>query len=237
MAHRAVRLCAGFLCLVALRAFAQPITIQAGSPTDQYFTGGVGAWAVPLPAPLAFLRYGTSFSYAIPLANGMYNIAVTVVEPNKTAAGQRLFTVIANGQASAPLDVFALAGADNVAYTLPLQALVGAGMLRLQFTASLGNAIVSEIAVTPVVAGLACTPPAAGVTLYAQLPDGSCLPIVPIPVAGSVAQMLTSTQTEGSVLNSQGAPMQLFQSFYVALTPGGGGARQFLQINFVAARL
>jgi len=136
------------LALLTLSAFAQPITIQAGSPSDQYFTGGVGAWAVPLPAPLAFLRYGTSFSYAIPLPNGLYNISVVMIEPNKTGPLQRIFNVSANGQASAPLDLFQLTGGVNVAYTLPMMALVGAGFLRLQFTAAVGNAVVSEITVT-----------------------------------------------------------------------------------------
>jgi hypothetical protein len=134
--------------LLTTAAFAQPITIQAGSPTDQFFNGGTGAWPMPLPAPLAFLRYGTSFSYAIPLPNGLYNISVMMVEPNKTGPGQRLFNVSANGQASAPLDLYALTGGVNVAYTLPMMALVGAGFLRLQFTAAAGNAVVSEILVT-----------------------------------------------------------------------------------------
>ncbi len=135
-----------------LTGWAQPqptITIAAGSPTDQYFVGGVGAWAMPLPAPLSFLRYGTSFKYDIPLPRGMYSIDVTVVEPNKTGPNQRLLTITANGQTTSKIDVFAATGGINVPLNVPMMALVGAGWLHLQFTAVLGNAIVSEIVVRP----------------------------------------------------------------------------------------
>jgi hypothetical protein len=104
---------------------------------------------MPLAAPLAFLRYGSSFSYNIPLANGMYSVWMTLTEPNKTAAGQRVFTITANGQTSAPLDVFTLAGGVNKPYVFPMLAFVGAGVLHLQFAATAGNAIVSEIFVSP----------------------------------------------------------------------------------------
>ena len=104
---------------------------------------------MPLAAPLSFLRYAVAFSYNIPLANGVYAITVTMVEPNKTGSAQRVFTVTANGQESAPLDLFKLTGADNVPYNLPMLTLVGAGMLHLRFQATAGNAVVSEISITP----------------------------------------------------------------------------------------
>jgi hypothetical protein len=128
-----------------------PVSIACGSPTDQYFTGGVGAWPMPLAAPLAFLRFSqppsNTIDYDIPLPNGVYLINVTMVEPNKTAAGQRIFTIAANGQTSAPIDLFAITGAINVPYTFPMEALVGAGFLHLQFVSSTGNAVVSSITV------------------------------------------------------------------------------------------
>jgi len=133
------------------------ITIAAGSPTDQYFSGGIGAWAVPLPAPLSFLRYSqptdpkcpSCIRYDIPLPRGVYAIDITLVEPNKTAAGQRIMNITANGQTTANIDVFAATGGINVPYNVPLMALVGAGFLHLQFNAVVGNAIVSKIAVAP----------------------------------------------------------------------------------------
>jgi|SRR5882724_4141579 len=137
------------LSAASLFCSAQSITIPAGSPNDQYFTGGVGAWPVPLVSPNAFLRYGTNFKYDIPLANGIYTVSVVMAEPNKTAAGQRIFTVSANGQTSGPIDLFRITGGINQPYTLPMLALVGAGFLRLQFTASAGNAVVSSITATP----------------------------------------------------------------------------------------
>jgi hypothetical protein len=139
------------LLFLALPAIAQSVTIAAGSPTDQYFTGGVGAWPMPLPAPLAFLRYGTSFAYNIPLTNGLYNVSVMLAEPNKTAAGQRIFTVTANGQQTAPIDLYSMGFTPpgTNAYSLPIFTLVGAGLLHLQFAASAGNAVVSAIIITP----------------------------------------------------------------------------------------
>jgi hypothetical protein len=137
--------------LFAAAAFAQPVTILCGSPSDQYFSAGSVAWTMPAtnPAPIQFLRYSPTFSYNIPLANGLYNISIVMAEPNVTAAGQRVFTVAAQGQVSAPVDLFVLTRGDNIAYTLPMLALVGAGSLHLQFAATAGNAVVSEIVVSP----------------------------------------------------------------------------------------
>lgn len=212
---------ASLIALLALPTLAQTVTIQAGSPTDQYFVDGVGAWAVPLAAPLSFLRYGVTFRYEIPnLATGFYNVAVVMTEPNKTGAYQRRFTVTVNGQISAPLDLFALTGGMNRPYTLPVLTYVNAGVLIVSFTGILGNAVVSEIVVAPVssVTGGPCTPPVAGVTIYAQLPDKSCMPLVPIPAPGNTAQIITATSNMTAMV---GQPSQIIQVFFVAFTPGG----------------
>lgn len=106
-----MKLLASCLFASALAA-AQSLTLDAGAPGDQYYSAGSVAYTIPAGAPpgLATLRYGPSFTYAIPLANGSYTVALTFVEPNKTAAGQRVFTVTENGQTSPPLDVFMMAG-------------------------------------------------------------------------------------------------------------------------------
>ncbi len=154
-------LLAAAFCLTGWAQPQPPITIAAGSPTDQYFAGGSvwapctpgqnpsTCWEVSLPPPLSFLRYGTSFKYDIPLPRGLYSIDVTVVEPNKTGPNQRLFTITANGQTTSNIDVFSATGGINVPLNVPMMALVGAGWLHLQFTAVTGNAIVSEIVVRP----------------------------------------------------------------------------------------
>jgi Malectin domain len=141
-------------------ATASSVVIQCGSPTDKYFVGGVPdpsnpaskPWPMPLPAPLAFLRYsqpGSPISYNIPVTNGAYAVNVTLAEPNKTGPGQRIFTITVNGQTTDPIDIYAATGGQNIPFVVPLLPVVSAGYVRLQFTAIAGNAVVSEISVTP----------------------------------------------------------------------------------------
>ncbi len=118
---------------------------------DQYFTGG-DVWNEASPGydppgtgALATLRYGPVFSYDVPLKNGFYLVTFHFSEPNKTGPRQRVFTVTANGIQSDPIDLFALAGFAKVPYQFGLFVLVGNGHLRMTFTASLGNAVVSAM--------------------------------------------------------------------------------------------
>ncbi len=66
-------------------------------------------------------------------------------------------------------------------------------MLNITFTATVRTAVVSAIDFTPVLqpaSGTPCPTTAPGPTLYAQMPDGSCLPYV----------IIGSTLTRPSVL-------------------------------------
>ncbi len=75
-------------------------------------------------------------------------------------------------------------------------------------------------------AGLSCEPPGttgpfgAGVLLYAQDPrvpaEKSCLPIIAIPPAGSIATMIQATQDTTEVADQ---PRQLIQVQYVEVRP------------------
>jgi hypothetical protein len=157
------------LLLFALPAAAQslvvasPLTINAGSATDQYFTGGK-AWTMPAAAaPFPTLRFGASFSYDVSVVPGLYSIALVMVEPNALANGQRLFTVTINGQETGPIDVFSLVHADNVSTVFMGYALAGVGAIHLQFTGKTGNAIVSQIVISKVeftsIISCTCPPP------------------------------------------------------------------------------
>lgn len=132
----------------------QPITILAGSATDRNYLGvpctGAPAWTCPysdamLPAAYPTLRYGLSVHYSIPVPAGVYVGWITFVEPNKTAAGQRLMTVSIQGQTSAPLDAFALAGGDDKPYKFPFLAIVSTNVLDIVVAGTLGNAVISAI--------------------------------------------------------------------------------------------
>src|SRR4051812_2561039 len=100
--------CLAVWMLAALALQAQ--SIDAGSPTDAGFQGGFvwnasSAGYVDLgAAPWTDLRYSngtTPFSYSIAAPNGFYRVRFSLMEPNKAAAGQRSFTITANGQSSA----------------------------------------------------------------------------------------------------------------------------------------
>lgn len=136
------------------------LTIDAGGPGDQFFSpvstcaagGSCGFTDAALgPAPWNTIRYGygmAPFRYRIPAPNGSCDLALGFAEPNKTAAGQRVFTIVANGQTVADVDVFARAGAAKVQTTIELTVPVTANLLEIVFTPKPGtwNAFVSSIA-------------------------------------------------------------------------------------------
>ncbi len=153
---------AGWTLRVDYDALPAPITvtIDAGGPGDQDYSpastcaaGGSCAFSDSTmgAAPYDTLRYGfgmASFAYAIPMPNGTCNLTLGFSEPNKTAAGQRIFTITANDQTVAGVDIFARAGAQKTAITIPLSGVVvSAGVLQIGFTPQPGtwNAFVSSI--------------------------------------------------------------------------------------------
>jgi hypothetical protein len=169
-------------------ASAQIVSIATGSPVpvapytqDQYFTGGT---ARPLDTTIGTgiyqtTRFGTNFSYHIPVAPGVYSILLRLSDPTSTGIGQRVFTVTVNGNTSAPIDLFALIGA-RTPYTLPLYAVAGAGFIDLTFKSTVGNATVSGIDVYGASIALgfgnAITEnPCPTGWLQGKLSDGNCL--------------------------------------------------------------
>lgn len=156
-----------FLMWTAI-ACGQSTAINCGGPAianfqaDAFFSGPTAAYADPTmgAAELATLRYGTSFSYDVPVAgNGVYTIALEMVEPNKTGIGQRVFTVTANGTISAPIDLFALTGGQKRKYSLTMTANVTASVVHLQFVGTAGqNAVISAITITPPAAAPTSSP-------------------------------------------------------------------------------
>jgi hypothetical protein len=203
--------------LLCCAAGAQSLFINAGGPAlppdptnttyqaDQYFNGGVAWVDATMGAGIwQTLRYAPQFSYDIPVPNGFYNVKLDLSEPNKTGPSQRIFTITANGIQSDPIDIFKQTGAINVQMSTTLLVMVGSGHLRLNFQATLGNAVVSAIEVTPSGPGAPCPDPATiqGTGIYAQEtdakgnPTGNCLPLIPIP--GTIAQAEGTWQVQGS---------------------------------------
>lgn len=110
---------------------------------------GLGSTTIPETGRVWDMwREGSAFSYQIPKANGNYTVTLGFVEPSATAAGQRVFSVAANGVTQITnLDVFSAAGAKNTAIVRSFPVTISNGSLTLNFTGVVGKAIVSNIAV------------------------------------------------------------------------------------------
>jgi hypothetical protein len=92
-------------------------------------------------------RYGMS-AYRIPVANGTYEVRLLESEHYHNAAGQRLFSVTAEGVTVLQnLDVFARAGGKYKALWLPFTVTITDGQLDLGFKASRNYAKVDGIAI------------------------------------------------------------------------------------------
>lgn len=149
-----------------------PIQVACGTtPTELYLVNPATSFAYPtatapnpnLPAAFPTLRWcstGVPCHYRIPVQPGVYILFLDFVEPTKTGPGQRSQFVTIQGQQSLPMDIFALAGGEFINYRAPFLAVAEVGVIDIQITATLGNAIISgiEIAGAPLTAGLPVTP-------------------------------------------------------------------------------
>jgi hypothetical protein len=93
-------------------------------------------------------RYGT-FSYALPLANGAYDVTLQFAEIYHTAPGQRQFDVSLEGTpVISNLDLYQTAGHDTAKdYTFPVT--LTDGTLTITFSTDVDHAKVSAIRVVP----------------------------------------------------------------------------------------
>lgn len=143
------------LLIAAPVLFAQPITIDSGSSTDQFFTcatpGSCDKYSItliPVSGDLT-LRYG-SFTYKIPEAPGLYKLSLFMRETGTvTAANQRKFTVKVNGQSPASLTNLDLFAISNTAELQRDLIVVSDGKIVLDFITVLRSAVVSRIVLTP----------------------------------------------------------------------------------------
>ncbi len=124
-------------------------------------TGGGAAWTSAnqsalstQPVPYQTLCYSAgavpfSRTFAVPAGN--YNVILKFLEPNKTAAGQRTFSVSING---APvligLDVFAGAGAALRPYDRTFPVSAPGGFIQITAAGVLGNAVLSAVQIDSV---------------------------------------------------------------------------------------
>lgn len=143
--------------LIVVRLHSQTVlTVACGSATDTGYSGSSYAWtATNQPelssqlTPYNALRAsnGGPFSYTLSPPFGPYWVTLRFIEPNKTAAGQRRFSVSVNDSVVlTSVDVFVLAGGamKTLEITLPH---VYISPLKITFTPIQGNALVSGIKV------------------------------------------------------------------------------------------
>ena len=140
--------------ILGLNAGGPELTDSAGNryQADRYYSGGtVRISTAPVegtrePALYQTARYG-SFSYAIPLSNGDYDVILQFVESTFSSKGKNIFSVFLEGnQVIRSLDTYFAAGKDT-ALDFTFKATVSDGVLNLNFVPSRGDAQVSAIRV------------------------------------------------------------------------------------------
>lgn len=133
-------------------SFAADPGVSSGSVTNANITGTdiIGTFDDALYQTYAF---GSVFGYDIALDAGVYDITLHLVEPFFDSAGSRVMSVSAEGATPnvfSAIDIVAQAGAKDTAYTVTAEGIqVSDGVLDLDFTATVNNAIVSAIEITP----------------------------------------------------------------------------------------
>lgn len=136
--------------------------------------------------PYLNLRYQTSFSYTLQFPPGLYQVTLAFIEPNKTGPGQRVFSVSLNGAtALSQFDIYQATGAALIPTVRSFPVVATSGAIQIQFTATVGNAVVSGIQVDDLVMigptgaqGPSGAPGPSG----AAGPQGSPGPMVPIQI-------------------------------------------------------
>ena len=122
---------------------------------DTGFSGGV-AVGTPFPVsgtsdPALFYtrRYGPSFTYSLPVSNGTYTLNLYLVETWWTHAGQRVFSVSAEGKPLLTNFDILTQNAPKTAMVKSFVVTIGDGRLDLSFRSTVDNAIISAISLVP----------------------------------------------------------------------------------------
>lgn len=97
------------------------------------------------------VRTGQSFSYALTLPNGAYDVVIHAWDPTQTQVGSRVFDLLAEGTVLIDdLDLVATVGGGAAYVSPPARTVINDGVLDLNFVASAGQALVSAIEVRSV---------------------------------------------------------------------------------------
>jgi hypothetical protein len=151
-----------------LASFAGAVRINCGGPAytdslgqlwsaDNSFVGGStttypatqSVSGTPDPTLYQSERYAKQLIYNITVPNGSYNVTLSFAEMYFNAAGKRVFSVSLEGQTVLQdLDIWALVG-QFAALQRTFKVTVNTGVLNIVGTASINNAQLAAIEVTP----------------------------------------------------------------------------------------
>jgi len=178
--------------------------INAGGPqvttsgvtwsADQYFSGTSGAYqnAVPIAGTNDDVlyqseRYGTNFTYNIPVDSGTYTVNLHFAEIFFSSSGSRVFNVdIENSQGVLTnYDIVADVGPATAAVKAFQEISVNDGLLTITFSASVDNAKISAIEVLSSTGG--------GTAVLSASPDPLNFPQVVVGSSSTQALSLTNT--------------------------------------------
>ena len=182
--------------------------------SDFGYTGGSGKYVVAPVAgttePLLYrnLRFGAAFSYALPLADGAYDVTLHFAELEVPFPGGRVFDVLSEGEVVVDDLDLAAEAAFGQAQARSFETLVADGQLNLEFLASVGSAMVSAIEVH----GIPRVTPSTGVLDFG-------------PVASLSTAQLSLTLTSDGALPSNLTQVSLL------LGPAGTPAAMSLDID------
>ena len=154
----------------AIGLTGQELLLNAGG-TEDYLDAGMETWigdydfvggtsvATAATADIAgtedddlyiVSRVGSDFTYSYDLPNGDYEVTLRFAEPQIQVAGLRVFDALVEGVIEVDdLDLAASVG-RWVAYDVPITTSVVDGQLDIQLVSSVGNAVISAIAIRSV---------------------------------------------------------------------------------------
>ena len=141
--------------MIGTRRFGSDNFVTGGTPAVLNQGGFGGRRSGPLktvtapdPALYDYWREGDAFSYTIPVPDGKWTITIHTFEPRAAAAENLAMTVKANGAVAIPgFNVAKAAGGPLKGLARSFTAKVRDGMLRLEFSAAGGKAVVAAIEV------------------------------------------------------------------------------------------
>jgi beta-galactosidase len=140
--------------LLGTRRFGSDNFVTGGTPAVLNQSGFGGRRSGPLktvnapdPGLYDYWREGDAFSYAIPVPDGKWKVTIHTLEPRATGTGT--MTISANGKVALP--AFSLKDTTGgplkgIAKSFPVT--IKGGLLKLDFSATGGKAVVAAIEIT-----------------------------------------------------------------------------------------